>query len=38
MLALEAASNVVFSDHMLARSVFGSVACISTAVRELQGA
>jgi acyl carrier protein len=36
MLALEDAFDVEFPDHMLTRSVFGSVASIRSAVVELQ--
>jgi len=35
MLALESAFDIEFSDHMLKRSVFSSVASIRDAVAEL---
>ena len=38
MLALEDAFDIEFPDHMLKRSVFESIAAISTAVAELQAA
>jgi acyl carrier protein len=38
MLALEGAFDVEFPDHMLKRSVFGSVASIRQALTELTGA
>lgn len=36
MLALEDAFDIEFPDHMLKRSVFGSIAGIAEAVDELQ--
>lgn len=36
MLALEDTFEIEFPDHMLKRSVFGSVASIRAAVTELQ--
>lgn len=38
MLALEAAFDIEFPDHMLKRSVFGSIASIRDAVAELEPA
>jgi acyl carrier protein len=38
MLALEAAFDVEFPDHMLSRSVFASIGAIAGALRELQPA
>jgi acyl carrier protein len=38
MLALEGAFDVEFPDHMLKRSVFGSIASIRQALTELTGA
>lgn len=38
MLALEAAFDIEFPDHMLKRSVFGSIASIGEAVTELEPA
>ena len=38
MLALEAAFDIEFPDHMLKRSVFASVAAIRDAVEQLTGA
>jgi acyl carrier protein len=38
MLALEGEFNIEFPDQMLNRSVFASVAAITAAVRELNGA
>jgi acyl carrier protein len=38
MLALEAAFDIEFPDHMLKRSVFGSIASIREAVTELEPA
>ena len=35
MLALESAFDVEFADHMLKRSVFGSIAAMRDAVTEL---
>lgn len=35
MLALEGAFDVEFPDHMLKRSVFGSIASIRQAIAEL---
>ena len=35
MLALESAFDVEFPDHMLKRSVFGSIESISRAISEL---
>jgi acyl carrier protein len=37
MLALEGEFDIEFPDHMLKRSVFGSIAAISAAVGELRG-
>ena len=37
MLALEGAFDVEFPDHMLKRSVFGSIVAIRSAVAELLG-
>lgn len=37
MLALESAFDVEFPDHMLKRSVFGSIDSISRAIGELTG-
>ncbi len=36
MLALESAFDIEFPDHMLKRSVFGSIASIREAVTELE--
>jgi acyl carrier protein len=36
MLALEDAFDIEFPDHMLTRSVFGSIASIRSALVELQ--
>ena len=38
MLALEGEFDVEFPDRMLKRSVFESIASISAAIEELQGA
>jgi acyl carrier protein len=38
MLALESAFDIEFPDHMLRRSVFGSIASIRDAVTELEPA
>lgn len=38
MLALESAFDIEFPDHMLKRSVFGSIASIRDAVAELEPA
>jgi acyl carrier protein len=38
MLALEGAFDVEFPDHMLKRSVFGSIASIGRALAELTAA
>lgn len=38
MLALESAFDVEFPDHMLKRSVFGSVLAIREAITQLPGA
>jgi acyl carrier protein len=38
MLALESAFDIEFPDHMLKRSVFGSIASIRDAVIELESA
>jgi acyl carrier protein len=38
MLALEAAFDVEFPDHMLTRSVFSSIAAIQGAIEELVAA
>jgi acyl carrier protein len=38
MLALESAFDIEFPDHMLKRSVFGSIASIRDAVTELEPA
>jgi len=38
MLALESAFEVEFPDHMLKRSVFGSIAAIQQALAELTAA
>jgi acyl carrier protein len=38
MLALEGAFDLEFPDHMLKRSVFGSIASIERALAELTGA
>jgi acyl carrier protein len=38
MLALEGEFNIEFPDQMLNRSVFASIAAITTAVRQLNGA
>jgi len=35
MLALEGAFDIEFPDHMLKRSIFGSIAAIRSAVAEL---
>jgi acyl carrier protein len=37
MLALEGAFGIEFPDHMLKRSVFGSIASIEQALAELTG-
>jgi len=37
MLALEDAFDIEFPDHMLRRSVFGSIASIRAAIVELKG-
>jgi acyl carrier protein len=38
MLALEGEFDIEFPDHMLKRSVFGSISSISAAISELQAA
>jgi acyl carrier protein len=38
MLALEGEFNIEFPDQMLNRSVFSSIAAITAAVRQLNGA